>query len=103
MENIGATNTTATVSLVLRAVVPNQSKRSEEHVHTPDCMHAIAERALSRRAIVPPDVHTSVFTEEACAQITCTNNGGKPSLFNPFTRTCGCADPVLVEIDHSGT
>lgn len=103
VQNIGATNTTAGVSLVLRVQLPNQSKRSEDHICSADCPHMITKRALARRAISPTDMHTSSFSEEACAAISCNNNGGKPSLFNPFTRTCGCADPVLVEIDHSGT
>lgn len=101
VENIGGINAATSTSLVLRAQPPHQSKRSEEHVCTPDCPHMITARALDRRAISPPDMHTSTFSAEACAAITCNSNDGKPALFNPFTRTCGCPGQAFVETDTS--
>jgi len=103
VEDINDINAAASTNLVLRAQAWGQTKRSEEHTCTPDCPHLITARALDRRTMSTPDVHTSTFSKEACDTITCNTNGGMSALFNPFTMTCGCPDQTYVETDMSGT
>ncbi len=65
----------------------------------------IARRAITtkqeKRGLSAPDAHTASMTAEACAGMKCNTNGGGPAMFNPFTSTCWCKDPVYVETDHS--
>ena len=99
--NIDQLNTTASVSLVVRAKSLTMQKRDLASVEGLEIGRAIAARAIERKAVVPPDPHTASMTAEACAAITCNNNGGQPAVYNQFTKMCGCREPSLVEIDHS--
>lgn len=92
--NIDQLNTTASVSLVLRAKPAGTMKR--------DLVAAAFQKGTEvvKRALSQPDPHTASMSAEACAAIQCNNNGGKAAVFNPFTKTCWCQDPVYVEIEH---
>ena len=57
---------------------------------------------LWARGIAEPDASEATMTAEACAAMTCINNGGRPAMFNPFSLTCWCADPAYVENNPSG-
>jgi len=99
--NLDQLNTTASTSLVLRTKQPDVAKR-ELSMH--DCAtvgHGVARRAVERRGLSETDSHTAIMTAEACAAMKCINNGGDPAIFNPFTNTCWCKDPVYVETDYS--
>lgn len=100
--DIDQLNSTASTSLVLRAK-PAGSKKRDTTMH--DCNMAgqdIVDRAMQKRAVLPPDWHTASMSPEACAAIKCNNNGGNPAMFNPFTKTCGCREPAYVEFDNLG-
>jgi hypothetical protein len=56
----------------------------------------------SRSGISVPDVTEATMSAEACAAMTCINNGGKPAVFNPFSLTCWCIDEAYVENNPSG-
>ena len=103
--NLSQLNSTASTSLVLRAKRSGVARRD---LSTDEC--AMAGRAIARRAmkqgehkrgLSAPDSHTASMTAEVCAGMRCNNNGGIPAMFNPFTSTCWCKDPVYVETDHS--
>lgn len=103
--NLDQLNSTASMSLVLRTRQPGVAKR-DQTMH--DCAMAgqgIVRRVLGRedqrRGLSEPDSHTASMTPEACAGMKCNNNGGEPAIFNRFTNTCWCRDPVYVETDHS--
>lgn len=100
VERIDRIDTSQSVALVVRARITGNLKRRFELEST---VHGqqVSRRAIAERAIAPIDTHTATMSAEACAAIKCINNGGKAALFNPFTSTCGCAEPVLVEIDRS--
>lgn len=91
---INQLNSTASVSLVLRAAPASNSKR--------DIALTVLENTIkiAKRAMSQPDLHTATMTAEACAAIKCNNNGGQAAVFNPFTKTCWCRDPAYVEIEH---
>lgn len=99
--NIDQLNTTASVSLIIRARKATAKKRGLTSVESLKLGRAIAARAIERRAIVPPDSHTATMSEAACAAMICNNNGGQPAVFNQFTKMCGCREPSYVEVDHS--
>lgn len=88
-------NSTASVALVLRASTTGNTKRDTA---APPLRGSddIVKRAMSQ-----PDIHTASMSAEACAAMICNNNGGKPAVFNPFTKNCWCQDPVYVEIEHA--
>lgn len=94
LMQIDQLNSTTSMSLVLRATTASNVKRDNTSGGLPSG-HQIAERAMSQ-----PDVHTATMTAEACAAIKCNNNGGQAAVFQPFTKTCLCQDPVYVEIEH---
>lgn len=110
-------NTTASIALVLRATAPSAQRRDLAMHDCEMAGQAIAERALKsrdnaidtvqdthdlqKRTVSVPDLHTATMSLEVCAAIKCNNNGGQPAVFNRFTMTCGCKDPVYVEVDHS--
>lgn len=92
--DIDQLNSTASTSLVLRAKPAGTVKRglmSTAFDHGTEIM---------KRALSQPDPHTASMTAEACAAMKCHNNGGDAAVFNPFTKTCWCKDPVYVEIEH---
>lgn len=92
--DIDQLNSTASTSLVLRAKLAGNVKR--------DLVAAAVREGteIVKRALSQPDHHTASMTAEACAAMKCNNNGGKAAVFNPFTKTCWCQDPVYVEIEH---
>lgn len=92
--SIDQLNSTANTSLVLRAKPAGTAKRDLEAAAIEEGTEAL------RRALSQPDSHTASMTAEACAAMKCNNNGGDPAVFNPFTKTCWCKDPVYVEIEH---
>ena len=57
---------------------------------------------FERSGISAPDVTEATMSAEACAAITCINNGGQPAMFNPFSLTCWCVDEAFVEDNPSG-
>lgn len=91
--NIGRLNSTASTSLVLRAYPAGTAKRDLEVATFLEGM------SILKRSMSPPGPHTALMTPEACAAMKCTNNGGKAALFNPFTKTCWCQDPVYAETE----
>ena len=98
--DIDQLNTTASVSLVLRAKQAGVVKRDNEQKESQNLGVTIMQRA-ARRAILPPDIHIASMTAEACAAIKCNNNGGKSAIFNQFTSMCGCREPSYVQLDKS--
>ena len=94
-------NSTESVALVLRAV-PAGSEKNNAHTKR-DAVdgNEMVERALDKRGFSAPDMHTATMSAEACSAITCNTNGGQSAMYNPFTRTCACKDPVITEIDHA--
>ncbi|KAK5324487.1 hypothetical protein LTR70_002934 [Exophiala xenobiotica] len=99
--NLGQLNSTSSTSLVLRAKQPGVAKREVSMHECSMAGHDIARRALEKRGLSAPGPHTATMTAEACAAMKCINNGGDPAIFNPFTNTCWCRDPVYVGTDHS--
>jgi hypothetical protein len=57
---------------------------------------------LHKRGVSTPNMYTAAFSKEACAAITCHNNGDKPAIFNPFDASCWCVDAPLIEDIPSG-
>jgi hypothetical protein len=53
------------------------------------------------RALKQPDAYTATMTEEVCKAMQCMNNGDKPAMHNPFSMTCWCPDPVIIEDNPS--
>ncbi|EXJ63694.1 hypothetical protein A1O7_00029 [Cladophialophora yegresii CBS 114405] len=54
---------------------------------------------LIARDLIQPDLMNAKMTAEACASMTCFNNGGDPTpaLFNPFHQTCWCITQPYIE------
>ncbi|KAK5084500.1 hypothetical protein LTR05_005577 [Lithohypha guttulata] len=109
--NINQLNTTASTALVLRAKRTAPQRREAAMDGCTMAGQRIAARAMEhaelvneneKRKVSPPDWHTATMSTEACAAMVCNNNGGEPAMYNPFTRTCGCRDPIYVEVDYSG-
>jgi hypothetical protein len=67
------------------------------------CMFKGADQKveLVPRGIVEPSVNNAKMTAEACHAMTCFNNGNKPAVFNPFTLTCWCNTPPVIESNPS--
>lgn len=105
LVDINLLNSTASTSLVLRAKQPGAAKRDSSMGNGATTGQAIADRAMQKeqekRGLSAPDPHTASMTAEACAGMKCNNNGGNPAMYNPFSSTCWCRDPVYVETDHS--
>ncbi|KAK5196611.1 hypothetical protein LTR96_004236 [Exophiala xenobiotica] len=59
------------------------------------------EMDISPRGIVAPDINTATMTEAACKAMTCYNNDNKPAVFNPFSLTCWCNTPPVIESNPS--
>ena len=55
------------------------------------------ENGLSTRGLTAPDAYSATMTEAACNGMICDSNGGKPAVFNPFSRTCWCVDAPVIE------
>ncbi len=51
------------------------------------------------RDLIQPDMMNAKMTADACAAMTCFNNGGTPApaLFNPFHQTCWCITQPYIE------
>ncbi|KAJ9608065.1 hypothetical protein H2200_007053 [Cladophialophora chaetospira] len=51
------------------------------------------------RDFIQPDLMNAKMTADACAAISCFNNGGDPTpaLFNPFHQTCWCITQPYIE------
>jgi hypothetical protein len=58
-----------------------------------------ADPNLIARDLIQPDLMNAKMTAEACAAMTCFNNGGDPTpaLFNPFHQTCWCITQPYIE------
>lgn len=63
------------------------------------CMfHGADEKIdLSTRALVVPDINAATMTEAACKAMICYNNDNQPAVFNPFSMTCWCNTPPVIE------
>lgn len=100
VDGIDRIDTSQSVALVVRTMNSGEVKRNLK-LETSTHGQAVRKRAADKRAIAPVDTHTATMSVEACAAMKCTNNSGRAALYNPFTSTCGCADPVYVEINKS--
>ncbi|OQU96453.1 hypothetical protein CLAIMM_02534 [Cladophialophora immunda] len=63
------------------------------------CMFNDVGKTLDARTLVEPDLYNAKMTAEACAAMTCFNDGGDatPALFHPFQRTCWCVTQPYIE------
>lgn len=99
--DIDRLNSTESVALVLRAIPAGSEQAVGSTKRDTIDGDDIIERALNARSFSAPDMHTATMSAEACAAIKCNNNGGQAAMYNPFTKTCACKDPVFVEVDHN--
>ncbi|OAL27302.1 hypothetical protein AYO22_03577 [Fonsecaea multimorphosa] len=67
------------------------------------CIFKDAGKTLDARALVEPNLYNAKMTAEACAAMTCFNDGGDatPALFHPFQLTCWCVTQPYVEFNPS--
>ncbi|KIW79105.1 hypothetical protein Z517_08945 [Fonsecaea pedrosoi CBS 271.37] len=63
------------------------------------CMFNDVGKTLDARALVEPDLYNAKMTAEACAAMTCFDQGGSPTpaLFHPFQLTCWCVTQPYIE------
>ena len=54
-----------------------------------------------RRGVEGVSAYTAVQTEKSCKAMICINNGDKPAMFNPFTKSCYCSTLAIEELDSS--
>lgn len=66
------------------------------------CLERDRELMKDVRGLSKPDVGEATMTAQACAAMECVNNNNQPAVYNPFTRTCWCKDPVYVEEVSNG-
>lgn len=100
LVDIDKLNSTESVALILRAIPAGSEKPSDPIKRDVSDGAVIVDRAHVIRGFSAPDMHTATMSAEACRAITC-NNGGQAAMFNPFTKTCACKDPVYIETDHA--
>jgi hypothetical protein len=67
------------------------------------CLMKGADENFVARDLVQPDFMNAQMSEEACAAMTCFNDGGEPTpaLFNPFHQTCWCVKQPYIESNPS--
>lgn len=98
-------NTSASIAMVVRAATAqnwNGGLAARERGKQTLAAALQKGQLLSRRAVTNANMHNAAMSAQACQAIQCTQNGGKPAVYNPFTRVCGCKDPAQVEIDYIG-
>lgn len=66
------------------------------------CIASDTVSSMTVRGLSEPQVGEAKMTAEACAAMTCINNGGSKAMFNPFSLTCWCPDPARIEDNPSG-
>ncbi|OAP58117.1 hypothetical protein AYL99_07207 [Fonsecaea erecta] len=67
------------------------------------CMFKDAGETLDARALIEPNLYNAKMTVEACAAMSCFNDGGDPTpaLFHPFQLTCWCVTQPYIQSNPS--
>jgi hypothetical protein len=52
---------------------------------------------LMARGLSEPGPYSAIMSKEACEAMKCINNHDRPPMFNPFSKTCWCTDPIYTE------